>query len=97
MIFLFLVALLLEHSSATEKRLCEGTGVHPEEDEEPLEEDGTRRILQETTLALKFRDSAPTLYIREIVRNLTVYLFIFLAIFIFIIRHWISMSKLLGK
>lgn len=67
------MAILLEHSSATEERLAEGTGMDKDAIKEETEIDNDHKlelslpkILQETVLEFEFAPDLPTLRIREL-------------------------------
>ncbi|KAJ8539019.1 hypothetical protein ON010_g12852 [Phytophthora cinnamomi] len=66
------VAMLLEHSSASEERLAEGTGMGKDAIKEEVEEDGDEadanspKVLQETVLEFDFAPGLPTLRAREL-------------------------------
>ncbi|RLN45311.1 hypothetical protein BBJ28_00009237 [Nothophytophthora sp. Chile5] len=69
-----ILAMLLEHSSASEERLAAGTGMGKESIREDIEEEeeteatesGTPKILQETVLDFRFAPGLPTLRAREL-------------------------------
>jgi predicted nicotinamide N-methyase len=66
------VAMLLEHGSATEERLAEGTGMGKDAIKEEVEEDGDEtdsnapKVLQETVLDFDFVPGLPILRAREL-------------------------------
>lgn len=67
-----ILAMLLEHSSATEERLAEGTGMGKDAIKEEVEEEGdeadsnTPKVLQETVLEFDFAPGLPTVLAREL-------------------------------
>ncbi|KAF1774689.1 S-adenosyl-L-methionine-dependent methyltransferase [Phytophthora cactorum] len=67
-----ILAMLLEHNSATEERLAEGTGMGKNAIKEEIEEDGDEadsnspKVLQETVLEFNFAPGLPTLRAREL-------------------------------
>ncbi|KAG7386635.1 hypothetical protein PHYPSEUDO_015419 [Phytophthora pseudosyringae] len=67
-----ILAMLLEHGSATEERLAEGTGMGKDAIKEEIEEEGDEagsnspRVLQETVLEFDFAPGLPTLRAREL-------------------------------
>ncbi|CAI5704001.1 hypothetical protein KXD40_002452 [Peronospora effusa] len=67
-----ILAMLLEHSSATEERLAEGTGIDQDAIKEEIEKEGDEadnsspKVLQETVLEFKFAPGLPTLRAREL-------------------------------
>lgn len=71
-VFVRAVAMLLEHSSASEERLAEGTGMGKDAIKEEVEEDGDEsdsnspKVLQETVLEFNFAPGLPTLRAREL-------------------------------
>lgn len=67
-----ILAMLLEHSSATEEKLAAGTGMGEDAIREEVEEDtegsttSSPKVLQETVLEFKFAPGLPTLRAREL-------------------------------
>uniref|UniRef100_M4BPT1 MYND-type domain-containing protein n=1 Tax=Hyaloperonospora arabidopsidis (strain Emoy2) TaxID=559515 RepID=M4BPT1_HYAAE len=68
-----ILTMLLEHGSATEERLAEGTGMGKDALKEEIEEEGeeidssaTPKVLQETVLEFDFVPGLPTLRAREL-------------------------------
>ncbi|POM63267.1 hypothetical protein PHPALM_27444, partial [Phytophthora palmivora] len=67
-----ILAMLLEHSSATEERLAEGTGMGKDSIKEEIEEEADEadsnspKVLQETVLEFNFAPGLPTLRAREL-------------------------------
>ncbi|KAL7693599.1 putative Zinc finger, MYND-type, lysine methyltransferase, ankyrin repeat-containing [Plasmopara halstedii] len=66
-----ILAMLLEHSSATEERLAEGTGMGKDAIKEEIEEvddcdSRLSKVLQETVLEFEFAPGLPTLKAREL-------------------------------
>ncbi|KAI9908759.1 hypothetical protein PsorP6_016664 [Peronosclerospora sorghi] len=67
-----ILSMLLEHSSATEERLAEGTGMGKDAIKEEIEEEGddvasrSPKILQETVLEFKFASGLQSLRVREL-------------------------------